>query len=63
MSRRPRRSQHASTACYHVISRGHNREVVFGDDADFGYFLTLLARAQERFSVALYHYCLTRPLH
>ena len=58
MPRRPRRSQHRDGACYHVMSRGHNREVVFADQADFEKFLGLLAEAQERFPMQLYHYCL-----
>jgi putative transposase len=40
------------------MNRGHNREVVFADDDDRRYFLTLLARYQERFPWRLYHYCL-----
>jgi putative transposase len=44
--------QLADDAAYHVMSRGHNREVIFENDRD------LLARYQERFAFELYHYCL-----
>src|SRR5205809_4548627 len=58
MPRAPRRQQWADAACYHVMNRGHNRETVFADDEDRRYFLGLLARYRERFSLRLYHYCL-----
>ena len=53
------RSHQASGApYYHVMNRGHNREAVFGDEADFTHFLGLLERYRQRFPVRLYHYCL-----
>lgn len=58
MPRVPRRRQWTEAACYHVMNRGHNREVVFADDDDRGHFLALLARYQQCFPWRLYHYCL-----
>src|SRR5438105_3012059 len=58
MPGRPRQQQRTPTAYYHVMNRGHNREVVFRDDEDHAYFLELLARYRERFAVQLFHYCL-----
>ena len=58
MTRMPRRRQWTDAACYHIMNRGHNREVVFADDDDRRYFLELLARYQLRFPWRLYHYCL-----
>jgi len=58
MTRVPRRQQWTEAACYHVMNRGHNREMVFSDDDDRRQFLGLLARYQERFDWRLYHYCL-----
>jgi hypothetical protein len=55
MPHRSRQSQWTNAACYHIISRGHNREVVFADAADFEHFQMLLGRCQERFCLALYH--------
>ena len=58
MPRVPRRQQQTEAACYHVITRGHNRETLFADAADFRYFLELLGRYRDRFHWQLYHYCL-----
>jgi putative transposase len=58
MPRTPRSRQWTDAACYHVMNRGHNRETVFGDDADRAYFLGLVARYKARFPMRLYHYCL-----
>jgi putative transposase len=58
MPRKPRWLQLARDAAYHVLSRGHNREVLFADGADLGYFLGLLARYRQRFGFRLLHYCL-----
>jgi putative transposase len=50
--------QLGDAVCFHVINRGHNREVTFTDDVDRREFLSLLARYRDRFGFALYHYCL-----
>jgi len=54
----PRQQQAAPAAFYHVMNRGHNREVVFARADDFNYFLRLLDRSRQRFPVRLDHYCL-----
>jgi len=43
---------------YHLMNRGHNREVLFRDDEDYQRFLDVLSRYQGRFAQGLYHYCL-----
>lgn len=58
MPRVPRRLQHADGLCYHVMSRGHNRETIFRDDADRLAFLARLANVKRRFDFRLLHYCL-----
>src|SRR6516165_10701973 len=58
MARKPRWQQRATAVSYHVMNRGHNREVVFATDADSTYFLGLLERYRQRFAVRLHHYCL-----
>jgi putative transposase len=58
MPRAPRRRLWSDAACYHLINRGHNREVIFADDVDRLYFLSLLARYRARYNFRLYHYCL-----
>ena len=42
MTRKPRCCQWTEAACYHVLDRGHNRETVFRDRANFRHFLGLL---------------------
>ena len=59
LPRTPRCHQGAEEACYHVFSRGHNRETVFADAEDRRYFLDLIVRYQKRFpALRLFHYCL-----
>lgn len=43
---------------HHVIQRGHNRSVVFADDADFLLYLDNLRRLKEDFKCRVYAYCL-----
>lgn len=58
MPRVARQQQWTAEACYHITSRGHNRESVFRDDADRRAFLHLIARYRQRFDFRLFHYCL-----
>ena len=58
MPRVPRKQQWAEEASYQVMDGGHNREAVFGDDADRGHFVRLLGRYRQWFGFRLYHYCL-----
>ncbi len=54
----------ARDAAYHVMTCGHNREVLFADPEDHRYFLGLLERYRRRYGFRLYHYCLmTNHLH
>jgi putative transposase len=54
----PRRAQLGDAVCFHVINRGHDREVIFHDGVDHQAFLALLRRYRARFGFRLYHYCL-----
>jgi putative transposase len=47
---------------YHVINRGNNRSVVFGDASDYRQFLRLIEQAQERVPLSLLAICLM-PTH
>ncbi|HZU38672.1 MAG TPA: transposase [Gemmataceae bacterium] len=58
MPRVPRQAQQATGCYYHVMNRGHNREVVFACDEDYRYFLDLVDRYRQRFPWRLYHDCL-----
>ena len=45
-------------ACYHVISRGNRKQIVFNDDEDYQNYLHLLRRYKRKFPTKLYAYCL-----
>lgn len=44
--------------CYHVISRGNQKQRIFLCDEDYETYLGLLARYRNRFYFNLYSYCL-----
>ena len=44
--------------CYHIITRGNQRQSVFTKDEDFMRYLDILKRCKKRFKVCLYAYCL-----
>jgi len=54
---RPWRIQYEG-AVYHVTSRGNNKEDIFLDADDRGYFLRLLARGRQRFNLQIFAFCL-----
>jgi REP element-mobilizing transposase RayT len=43
---------------YHVCARGHNREALFGEDADRKEFLEILSDMREQYRVHVLAYCL-----
>jgi hypothetical protein len=45
--------QLARDAAYHVMSRGHNRGILFADAEDLREFLTLLQRYRQHFDFLL----------
>jgi hypothetical protein len=53
MSRQPRSHQGASALYHHLMNRGHNRETVFRDEEDDGYFLEFLQRYRKRGTIRL----------
>jgi putative transposase len=58
MPREPRRHSWTEAACFHILNRGHNRDTIFAEEADLGYFMQLLHRYRDRFHLRIYHYCL-----
>lgn len=46
------------SACYHIITRGNQKQPVFLDNKDFKKFLFLLNRYKKRFQFKLYSFCL-----
>ncbi|MEW6556791.1 MAG: transposase [Elusimicrobiota bacterium] len=43
---------------YHILSRGHNRQVVFHENEDYQRYLMILADCKQNYSIKLYHYTL-----
>ncbi len=54
---RPLRIQYANT-WYHVMNRGRRGETVFGEPADYTYFIKLLKDTAEMWHVRIAAYCL-----
>ena len=49
---------------HHVVQRGHNRQVVFAEPADYRYYLGTLAEFKAAFGVHVYAFCLmTNHVH
>lgn len=43
---------------HHVVQRGHNRQVVFGGDDDYRYYLATMREWKETLGCKVYAYCL-----
>lgn len=62
MSRAPRLI--LENVCYHVITRGNQRQPVFCEEIDFLKYLDLLKRYKKKYKARLYGYCLmTNHVH
>ena len=49
---------------HHIVQRGHNRQVVFADDADFERYVAAFRRYSWEFGVRVYAWCLmTNHIH
>ncbi len=49
---------------HHIIQRGHNRQVIFAQDADYRYYLSTLQEWKAHYQVKVYAYCLmTNHVH
>jgi putative transposase len=44
--------------CYHIITRGNQKQKVFTERADYEKYLTLLTRYKRKYRFRLYCYCL-----
>jgi len=44
--------------CYHVITRGNQRQIVFRDEKDCCVYLKILRKAKHKYQILLYSYCL-----
>jgi putative transposase len=57
MPRLPRRL-FLDYSCYHVITRGNQKQNVFWEPADFLRYLGILKKAKHKYHVRIYGYCL-----
>jgi putative transposase len=49
---------------HHVVQRGHNKQIVFAEEADFNYYLETLAEFKQEYDVKVYAFCLmTNHVH
>lgn len=49
---------------YHIVQRGHNRQVAFAESADLEYYLEMLAEFKAEYAVQVYGFCLmTNHMH
>lgn len=44
--------------CYHIVTRGNEKRVVFKDTEDFEEYLKLVSRYKERYKAKIYGWCL-----
>ena len=44
--------------CYHVVTRGIDRRMLFGDEEDNQCFLDIVSDNLARFEISIFHYCL-----
>jgi len=47
-----------ANACYHIITRGNQRQQVFCDEKDYTTYLLTLRRYKKRYGFLLYGFCL-----
>ncbi|MBI4706860.1 MAG: transposase [Candidatus Omnitrophica bacterium] len=45
-------------ACYHIFTRGNQKQKVFFDDEDFDFYLSQLKHYKRKYVFLLYGYCL-----
>ena len=49
---------------HHIVQRGHNRQAVFIEDADYRYYIATLREWKEELNIKVYGYCLmTNHVH
>ena len=49
---------------HHIVQRGHNKQVVFAEEADYRYYLSTLEDFKDLYDVEVYGFCLmTNHVH
>ena len=56
MARLPRRRSYSNI--YHIMIRGINKQKIFFDNMDYGYFLKVLKKNKEKYGFSLLAFCL-----
>jgi len=46
------------SACYHIITRGNQRQKVFRNDGDYEKYLSIAKKSKRKYKIYLYCYCL-----
>jgi len=44
--------------CYHIITRGNQKQTIFADEEDFRIYLKFLSKYKEKYRMKLYGWCL-----
>ena len=45
-------------ACYHIITRGNQKQKVFKDEVDYAKYLSIVRKAKRKYKIRLCAYCL-----
>ncbi len=45
-------------ACYHIASRGNQKQCIFRDNNDYVKYLSMVRRAKKKYCISIYAYCL-----
>jgi len=47
-------------ACYHVMTRGNQKQVIFRENADYKKYLSFINKYRERYKFKIYGWCLMK---
>jgi len=45
-------------ACYHIITRGNQKQPIFKEEYDYFKYLSIILKAKKKYAIFLYAYCL-----
>ena len=45
-------------SCYHIITRGNQKQKVFRQNKDYVIYLKILKKAKQKYKILIYSYCL-----
>ena len=44
-------------ACYHIITRGNQKQLIFRGENDYLKYISIVGRAKKKYGISLYAYC------